>query len=129
VSSPPVPARPQPLTAVTVLVALQGLGLAAAAAFLLVEIVVANPASIARASLSAALALLAGLGLLGVARGLGAARRWSRSPALVTQLLVLPVGVGLVQGDRWYVGVPLVVWALGVVVLLFSRPVSEVLSD
>ena len=49
-----------------------------------------------------ALAAAAGLGL--VARGLLRRRGWARSPALVTNLLVLPVAVGLLQGGRWYVG-------------------------
>jgi len=85
--------------------------------------------SAARAVVAALLTLLAGLGLLAVARGLRRARRWARAPALVTQLLALPVAVGLVQGGRWYVGVPLILWALGVLALLFTPAVGEVLED
>jgi hypothetical protein len=97
--------------------------------FFFVELMVASPTSAARAVMAALLTLVAGLGLLMVARGLRRARRWARAPALVTQLLALPVAWGLVQGGRWYVGVPLIGWALGVLVLLFTPAVSEVLED
>ena len=56
--------------------------------------------------LEAALAVLAGGLLLAVARGLAAVRGWSRSPAVVLQLLALPVGAGLVQGGVFYAAVP-----------------------
>jgi len=52
-----------------------------------------------------------------------------RAPALVVQLLVLPVAFGLLQGDRAYVGVPLVVWALAVLALLFTPAVAAALED
>ena len=56
--------------------------------------------------LEAAFAVLGGVLVLLVARGLARRRGWSRSPALVLQLLALPVGVGLVQGQVWYAAVP-----------------------
>ncbi len=111
------------------LVALQGVGLLVASGFLAVELVTARPASAASAAGSAVLALLGGLGLLAVSRGLRCARHWSRSPALVAQLLVLPVAWGLLQGDRWYVGAPLAAWALAVAGMLFVPAVSGLLSD
>ncbi len=111
------------------LVAAQGIGLVGLAVFFLVELIVASPTSATRAVMAALLTLLAGLGLLAVARGLWRARRWARAPALVTLLLALPVAVGLVQGGRWYVGVPLILWALGVIVLLFTPAVGEVLDE
>jgi hypothetical protein len=126
---PSTPARPTPLVALAALVAAQGIGLAGLAVFFLVELVVSTPLSVPRAVMAALLTLLAGLGLLAVARGLHRGRRWARAPALVTQLIVVPVGVGLVQGGRWYVGVPLIGWALAVLVLLFTPAVSEALED
>jgi hypothetical protein len=126
---PTAPARPTPLVVLAALVAAQGIGLAGLAVFFLVELVVSTPLSVPRAVMAALLTLLAGLGLLAVARGLHRRRRWARAPALVTQLIVLPVGVGLVQGGRWYVGVPLIGWALGVLVLLFAPAVSDALED
>jgi hypothetical protein len=126
---PTAPARPTPLVVLVALVAAQGIGLAGLAVFFLVELVVSTPLSVPRAVTAALLTLLAGLGLVAVARGLHRRRRWARAPALVTQLLVLPVGAGLVQGGRWYVGVPLIGWALGVLVLLFTPAVSDALED
>lgn len=121
--------RPTALVVLVALMAGQGVGLAGLAVFFLVELAVATPQSAARAVMAALLTLLAGLGLLAVARGLRRGRRWARAPAMVTQLLVLPVAVGLVQGGRWYVGVPLILWALTVLALLFTPAVGEVLED
>lgn len=56
--------------------------------------------------LEAAIAVLAGGLVLVVAVGLGHVRGWSRSPAVVLQLLALPVGVGLAQGQVWAAAVP-----------------------
>lgn len=57
--------------------------------------------------------------LAGVALGLARARRWSRTPALLTQLFVGIVGIYLLQGQRLEWGVPSVVLALaGFAVLL-----------
>jgi len=126
---PPAAVRPSALVALVALVAGQGIGLVGLAVFFLVELMVASPTSTARAVVAALLTLLAALGLLAVARGLWHGRRWARAPALVAQLLALPVAVGLVQGGRWYVGVPLILWALGVVALLFTPAVGEVLED
>lgn len=126
---PPPAARPVAGLALVALVAAQGLGLAGVAVFFLVELVVATPLSVPRALMAALLTLLGGVGLLLVARGLDRGRRWARAPALVTQLLVVPVGAGLVQGGRWYVGVPLIGWALAVLVLLFTPAVADRLED
>lgn len=60
-------------------------------------------------------AALAGVLVLFVGRGLWRHQGWSRSPAVVTQLLALPVGIGLVQGRVWYAAVP--VLALAALVL------------
>ena len=121
--------RPAALVVLIALVVAQGLGLVGLAIFFVVELVVATESSAARAVVAALLTLLGGVGLLLVARGLARARRWARAPALVTQLLVLPVAWGLVQGDRWYVGAPLIAWSLAVLVLLFTPAVSGVLED
>jgi hypothetical protein len=46
-----------------------------------------------------------------VAAGLARGRRWSRTPALLTQLFVGIVGIYLIQGERLDWGVPSVVLA------------------
>ena len=57
-----------------------------------------------------------------VAMGLARARRWSRTPALLTQLFVGIVGIYLLQGSRLAWGVPLVVLALAGFAALLSPP-------
>ena len=46
-----------------------------------------------------------------IAVGLARARRWARTPALLTQLFVGIVGIYLVQGGRYAWGVPCLVLA------------------
>lgn len=111
------------------LVGLEALGLAAVAVFYLVELAVADTGDVVRALVTVLLALAAAAGLALVARGLLRGRRWARSPALVTNLLVLPVAVGLFQGGRWYVGAPLLLLALAVLVLLFLPTTTAALGD
>ena len=117
------------LRACAALVGLQAVGLVAVAVFYLVELVVADTDDAVRALVTVGLALAAGVGLGLVARGLLHRRRWARSPALVTNLLVLPVAIGLLQGGRWYVGAPLLVWALAVLGLLFSPATAAALDE
>jgi hypothetical protein len=117
------------LRASAALVALQALGLVAVAVLYLVELVVSSSDDPARALVTVALALLAAVGLGLVARGLLAGRRWARSPALVTNLILLPVAFGLLQGSVWYVGIPLLLWALAVLVLLFAPATSAALDE
>jgi len=117
------------LRACTGLVALQVLGLLAVVGFFVVEMSVATPDDRTRALVAALLALAAAVGLALVGRGLARGRRWARAPALVTNLLVLPVAVDLVRGGRWYVGVPLLLWALAVLALLFAPGTDTALEE
>ena len=64
--------------------------------------------------LEAGFAVVAGVLVLLVARGLWRSAGWSRAPTVVLQLLALPVGVGLVQGRIWYAAVPVLVLAVAV---------------
>lgn len=64
--------------------------------------------------LEALLTVVLGAGLLLVARALAAARRWAMAPAVLAQLLALPVGVGLVQGEVWYAAAPVLLLAIAV---------------
>jgi hypothetical protein len=127
VSRPAAP--PTALQAVAGLVVAEGLLLVGIAVFYVVELAVATATDATRALVSAGLALLAAAGLLLVGRGLVRGGRWARSPALVTNLILVPVAIGLVQGDRWYLGVPLLVVAAAVVVLLFSSSVNATLEQ
>jgi hypothetical protein len=63
---------------------------------------------------------LVGAGLLLVGRDLMRRRRWARAPAVTWEVICLPVAYGLVQSDRWYVGVPLAAIALVVLVAVLG---------
>jgi hypothetical protein len=62
------------------------------------------------------------------ALGLARARRWSRTPALLTQLFVGIVGIYLLQGHRLDWGVPSVVLAVLGFAALLSPPSLRALS-
>jgi hypothetical protein len=71
-------------------------------------------------------ATAAGLGL--ISRGLRHARRWTRTPALMTQLFVGIVGIYLVQGGRYEWGVPALVLAVSGFVTLLAPPSTRALT-
>ena len=110
-----------PVTRAAVVVALEGvvlllLGVGYGAAGL-----VGDPFDRTATLLEAAFAVVVGGSLLFVARGLSRVDGWSRSPAVVVQLLALPVGYGLVQGQVWWAAVPVLLLA-GTVLLLLATP-------
>jgi hypothetical protein len=67
-------------------------------------------------------------GLAFVARGLATARRWSRTPALLTQLFTGIVGVYLVQGQRYPWGIPALLLAAAGLVALLAPPSTRALT-
>jgi hypothetical protein len=73
---------------------------------------------------AAAVAALAWVGL-----GLARARRWSRTPALLTQLFVGIVGIYLLQGHRLDWGVASVVLAALGFAALLAPPSVRALTD
>ncbi|HEX7186703.1 MAG TPA: hypothetical protein VF423_00635 [Actinomycetes bacterium] len=125
----PEVARPVTLRACLTLVGAEALGLGAASIFFLVELVVADADDRVRAAVAGVLVLAGAVGLGLVTRGLWQRRRWARAPALVSNLLVLPVAFDLVRGGRWYVGGPLLLVALAVLVLLFAPATDAALED
>src|SRR5215472_8804127 len=70
---------------------------------------------------------VAALGL--VAAGLARARRWSRTPALLTQLFAGIVGIYLLQGHRLDWGLALVVLAVLGFAMLLSPPSLRALTN
>ena len=74
--------------------------------------------------------VLAAASLAWIARGLAQARRWSRTPAVLTQLFVGIVGIYLLEGHRLDWGVPLVVLAaLGFAGLLAPPSMRALTGD
>jgi len=66
--------------------------------------------------------------LAAVAAGLARARRWSRTPAMLTQLFVGIVGIYLVQGHRYEWGGPAIALAVAGFVALFVPPSMHALA-
>ncbi len=69
------------------------------------------------------------LGLGYVAFGLARTRRWSRTPALLTQFFTGVVGIYLVQGQRLALGVPALALSAAAFVLLLLPPSTRALTD
>lgn len=115
--------------AAAALVALEGLAMVGVAVFFVIEVLTADPEDPARAWVTALLAVASAAGLVLTGRGLLHGRRWARAPALVTNLILLPVSVSMLQGGLYALGVPLLALGLTVLVLLFTRPVTESLDD
>ncbi len=88
------------------LVGLEGVALAVLGVVYGVAGALGEPFDRAATLLEAAFAVVGGALVVLVALGLGRVQGWSRSPAVVLQLLALPVGVGLVQGRVWAAAVP-----------------------
>jgi hypothetical protein len=70
------------------------------------------------------LAVFAGLIAL-VARGIDGVRGWALSPAIVVQLLALPIGVGLAYARVWLAAVPVLLLA-GAVLYQLATPEARI---
>jgi uncharacterized membrane protein (DUF2068 family) len=115
--------------AVAAIVAMEGLAMVGIAVFFVLEVLTAGPDDPVRAWVTALLAAASAAGLVLTGRGLLLGRRWARAPALVSNLLLLPVSASMLRGGLYVVGVPLLALGLSVLVLLFTRPVTEALDD
>ena len=103
------------------LVAVEGVALVVLGVGYGVAGVVGRPFDRTATLIEAAFTVLAGVLVVLVARGLARVQGWARAPAVVVQLLALPVGVGLVQGRVWYAAVPVLVLA-GSVLYCLATP-------
>ncbi|GGX91151.1 hypothetical protein [Streptomyces hiroshimensis] len=131
-TSAPAPVGPRPtrLTAAAVLTGLEGAALAAAGIYLLVMGLLGKPDSPQQAETGGLTVLaLAALPLL-AARGLWLRRRWSRGPAMITQIMALPVAWTLYVGGGAMIAAAgaLVVVALGTLALLVNPTATEALG-
>ncbi|MFJ4778464.1 hypothetical protein [Streptomyces sp. NPDC088762] len=123
-------ALPGRLTAAAALTALEGLALAGLGVYMLFVGIAGDPDSPQQAETGGVTLLaLAALPLI-AARGLRLGRRWSRGPALITQLMALPVAWTLYTtgGAMIAAAVGLAVAAVAVVVLLVNPTATEALG-
>ncbi|MCG0284363.1 hypothetical protein [Streptomyces sp. PSAA01] len=126
----PVGPRPNRLTVAAVLAAAEGVVLLGFGVYVLIMGLAGDPESPQQAEmLGVTVVALALLPLL-AARGLWLRRRWSRGPAMITQLMALPVAWTLVQngGGLIAAGVVTAIAALAVMALLINPTATEALG-
>ncbi|MGP3942238.1 MULTISPECIES: hypothetical protein [Streptomyces] len=126
----PTGPRPTRLTVAAVLAAAEGVVLLGFGVYVLIMGLTGDPESPQQAEmLGVTVVALALLPLL-AARGLWLRRRWSRGPAMITQLMALPVAWTLVQngGGLIAAGVATAIAALAVMALLINPTATEALG-
>ena len=74
------------------------------------------------------MAAIGAVGLGVVVRGLAGVRRWARSPAVLTQLITLPIGVTTIAHGGELVGVPLAACGLIGLIGLFAPSTTKSLN-
>ena len=118
-----------PLGTAAAVAGLQVAGLVAFAVVIVARAVRGERSSAANVLLVCVALLVWAAGLALAARGLLAGSRWSRSPLVVSELLLLAVGVSLVQAGQGWLGWPLVVGSAAAVAALFAPAVTELLGQ
>lgn len=122
--------RPRRLTYAAVLVALEGLALTVAGVWMLV-LGLTGESDDRQQAVTGGVTLVA-LALLPLlaARGLLGRRGWSRGPAVITQIMALPVAYNLLQADSVAVpaGIALAVVAVASLVLLVNQATTQALG-
>lgn len=122
--------RPRRLTYAAGLAALEGLALLVGGIWILVLGLTGDPDDRQQAVTGGVtLVALALLPLL-AARGLLARRSWSRGPAVITQIMALPVAYNLLQADSMAIpaGIALAVVAVAALVLLVNAETTRALG-
>ncbi|MER7404372.1 hypothetical protein ABT373_18200 [Streptomyces sp. NPDC000070] len=122
--------RPRRLTYAALLAALEGLALVVGGVWMLALGLTGEPDDRQQAVTGGVtLVVLALLPLL-AARGLLGRRSWSRGPAVITQLLALPVAYNLLQADSMAIpaGIALAVVAVVALVLLVNPETTRALG-
>jgi hypothetical protein len=128
--TPETEPRPARLTVAAALAGLEGLVLVAGGLWMLVLGLTGSPDDRVQAVTGGiTLVVLALLPLL-AARGLLLRRSWSRGPAVITQIMALPVAYSLLQADSIAIpgGIALAVVAVAALVLLLNPATTRALG-
>jgi peptidoglycan/LPS O-acetylase OafA/YrhL len=122
--------RPRRLTYAAALAGLEGLALAAGGVWMLVLGLTGDPDDRQQAVTGGITLIVLALLPLLAARGLLARRSWSRGPAVITQLMALPVAYNLLTSDGpgIPVGIVLAVVAVTALVLLVNGETTRALG-
>ncbi|MFJ5221965.1 hypothetical protein [Streptomyces sp. NPDC088400] len=126
----PNPPRPPRLTVAAAICGLEALTLIAGGVYLLVMGVLGQPDSPEQAEMGGVTLIVLGVIPLLAARGLLLCRAWSRGPAVITQVMALPVAYTLLTsiGGMIPAGIALAVAAVTGLVLIVSASANEALG-
>ncbi|WUQ34547.1 hypothetical protein OG230_23925 [Streptomyces sp. NBC_00234] len=124
------PEKPGRIAAVAGINALEGAALAVGGIYMVVMGLLGRPDSPQQAEMGGLTLVALGLIPLFAARGLLLRRSWSRGPALITQLMALPVAWTLLraQGVLIPAGIVLAAAAVTALVLLLNPATTEALG-
>ncbi|MGW0575758.1 hypothetical protein ACWD25_07265 [Streptomyces sp. NPDC002920] len=122
--------RPRRLTYAAALAGLEGLALAVGGVWILVLGITGDPDDRRSAVTGGVTLLVLALLPLLAARGLLGLRSWSRGPAVITQIMALPVAYNLLQADSMAIpaGIALAVVAVAALVLLVNGETTRALG-
>lgn len=122
--------KPGRIPALAALTALEGAALAVGGIYMVAVGLFGRPDSIQQAEMGGLTLVALGLIPLFAARGLLLRRSWSRGPALITQLMALPVAWTLLraQGAMIPAGIVLAAVAVTALVLLFNPATTRELG-
>lgn len=122
--------RPRRLTYAAALAALEGLALVAGGVWMLVEGLAGDPDDRQSAVTGGVTLIVLALLPLLAARGLLGRRSWSRGPAVITQIMALPVAYNLLQADSVAIpaGIALAVVAVAALILLINPATTQALG-
>ncbi|MFI6942286.1 hypothetical protein ACIBI4_23690 [Streptomyces sp. NPDC050418] len=130
-TGPEAPAsRPPRLTAAAALAALEGVALLVGGVWMLVQGLTGTADNVTSAETGGVtLIVLAAIPLL-AARGLLKLRSWSRGPAIITQIMALPVAWQLLQADSIAIpaGMALAAVAVASLILLLNPTTTQALG-
>ncbi|MER5883603.1 hypothetical protein ABT160_07220 [Streptomyces sp. NPDC001941] len=122
--------RPARVTAAAAVCALEALALFAGGLYMLVSGLTGSPDDTVQAETGGVTMLVLGLIPLLAARGLLLRRSWSRGPALITQIMALPVAWTLLRADGALIpaGIVLAVLAVAGLVTILHRETTDALG-
>jgi hypothetical protein len=121
-------ALPTPLRWAVLLIAAEAAAVGGLALFLVYEDITATATSLTGALLVTAFAAGAALVLGALARALWHRRGGARGPAVVLQLMLLPVGYYMIRGGLAWLGAPLMALGIGVCALLVAPASTRALG-
>ncbi|MEU5218961.1 hypothetical protein AB0G79_22560 [Streptomyces sp. NPDC020807] len=129
-AAPTSPGRPTRLAAAAAVAGIEALGLLAGGVYMLVRSLTDGTGDLTGALTGAVTLVALGLIPLAAARGLWLGRSWSRGPAVITQILALPVAWQMLQANSAMIpaGIALGVLAVTGLVLLVNPATTEALG-